>query len=152
MLSVMPVLALLQLLLLMFFIPESPRWLFQKDKKHKAIATLKKLFNENDLKGRIELESDIYRIEQTENIEGDIPLRQALYELFNVYNRGLLIGVILLVGQQLSGISILMYYGPIIVRDAGFGGASAQDNLINSIPLAVANFISSISALFLPDM
>ena len=150
MLSFLALPALFQLML-MYFIPESPRWLFRRNKKQKAIRALRKFFNDNDPKGQEEVESEIDRIEQAENIEGNIPLRDALYELFNIYNRGLLVGMVVLIGQQFSGINILMYYGPTIVRQAGFGGTTARDNLINSIPLAVVNFISSVSAILFPD-
>lgn len=151
MLALMAVLALLQLIL-MYFVPDSPRWLFQKNKKLKAIVALRKFFNENDHKARIELESEIYRIEQSENFEGSIPLRKALSELFKVYDRGLLVGIIVMVGQQLSGVSILMYYGPTIIKEAGLGGTGPRDTLINTIPLAIVNFLASVSAIFFSDM
>mgnify|MGYP000873028077 FL=1 len=142
--------ALLQIIL-MYFITESPRWLFQHNKKQKAIVALRKFFKETDPKGRAEVESEIYRIEHLETFEGSIPMRQALYELFNIYDRGLLIGILLFIGQQLSGYYVLLSYGPTIMKDAGFGGSSERDNIINTIPLVLVSCITSISTIFLSD-
>lgn len=45
--------------------------------------------------------------------------------------------------QQFTGINIVNYYGPAIMRDAGFGGDSYRDLLLSMIFLTIVNTISN---------
>lgn len=54
--------------------------------------------------------------------------------------------------QQLCGINTAMYYGPEIMKNAGFGDDSHKtQTLISSLPLAGVNTIGGIIALFFID-
>jgi len=44
-----------------------------------------------------------------------------------------------------------MYYGPYILRDAGFGEDSDRQLLINSIPLSTVGFLGALIAVFYSD-
>ena len=55
------------------------------------------------------------------------------------------------VWQQLSGINTAMYYGPEILRDAGFGGDDPRTVLIQSVPLGAINFVGTLVALRYTD-
>jgi len=49
-----------------------------------------------------------------------MPARQAMRELFTRYRGNLGVGVVIQACQQLCGINTVMYYGPYILKDAGF--------------------------------
>jgi len=54
--------------------------------------------------------------------------------------------------QQLCGINTAMYYGPEIMRVAGFGAQNnKQEALISTIPLAGMNALGSLIALLFID-
>ena len=62
----------------------------------------------------------------------------------------MLIGVGITVLQCLVGIDTAMYYGPILMKDAGIkinGLSDDESSLLLNIPLAGANFIGTIFAI-----
>ena len=58
-------------------------------------------------------------------------------------------GFMLHVIQQFTGINIIMYYGPAVMKDAGFGGDSNNDLLYSMIFLSVVNTIGNFIGLIL---
>ena len=54
--------------------------------------------------------------------------------------------------QQLTGINTTMYYGPEIMKQAGFGSDKNKTmTLVSAIPLAVLNMIGTIMSLAFID-
>ena len=53
--------------------------------------------------------------------EGNLSYFQQLKGLITKYYKGVIIGQMLFVIQQFSGVNTISYYAPSIVRDAGFG-------------------------------
>ena len=49
--------------------------------------------------------------------------------------------------QQLAGINTVMYYGPFILRDAGFGSEGNRALLINTLPLSFVSFLGGFTAI-----
>lgn len=54
-----------------------------------------------------------------------------LKELFTVYRKIILVGVMLQVWQQVGGINTAMYYGPEMMKQAGFGDENNEKTVIN---------------------
>ena len=71
---------------------------------------------------------------------------QLYKELFTIYKWNLFVGFMLHAIQQFTGINIIQYYGPAIMKDAGFAGDSHTDLLFSMMFLSsvntVGNFIS----------
>lgn len=96
--------------LLLFTVPESPRWLFQQGGEEKARRILTRV------NGSIEAEREIGEI------RGALAQEQGtLSELLTPAYRGaLLIGILLPLFSQVSGINAIIYYGPDLLEKAGF--------------------------------
>ena len=133
-------------IVLLFFIPESPRWLIIKGKDEEAKKIMDKVG------GNEYVEKEFPQIKQTvaEDAQKEHPsFGVLLKELFNKRMRIVLL-VALSVGffQMASGINAVFFFGPKIFRIAGFGGAGAffQANIIGIVMV-----IMTIVSMFLID-
>uniref|UniRef100_A0A8C4WJP4 Solute carrier family 2, facilitated glucose transporter member 5 n=1 Tax=Gopherus evgoodei TaxID=1825980 RepID=A0A8C4WJP4_9SAUR len=113
--------AVVELLLLPFF-PESPRYLLiQKGNEEQARQALKRLRGWDDVDDEIE---EMRREDQSEKLEG----RLSVFNLFTFRAlRWQLISIIvMMMGQQLSGINAIFYYANDIFRSAGVNENNVQ--------------------------
>ena len=133
------------------FLCESPRWLYKERKNDKALKALQQIYNENLIHLTFvinEQKSEALKVREYENY-GYFNL---LKQLFTKYRPCIIAGCGLQMFQQLCGINTAMYYGPEIMKTAGFGNDSDKaQSLISSLPLAAINAIGSIIALFFID-
>lgn len=118
----------------LFFIPESPKWLFGAGLLKKGIATQEALHSEDDFPPR----------EQKE-----LAASSWKTMFFPVFHKGLLIGISLVVLQQWCGINAIIYFAPKIFQNAGF--ADAKSAIAVSLGLGVINFLATVISLFLID-
>jgi SP family galactose:H+ symporter-like MFS transporter len=136
-LGVVPGVALILGMLPMF---ESPRWLIQSGDKTKARQVLLKI-------------RDLQTVEIEENeISGDLAHYQptAWADLLALSLRApLFVGVGLAVFQQITGINTIIYYAPLIFRQAGLSSASTA--LAATSGIGVVNILSTIFAIWLVD-
>ncbi|XP_015734890.1 solute carrier family 2, facilitated glucose transporter member 8 isoform X1 [Coturnix japonica] len=112
------------MLLFMLFMPETPRFLLDQNKRAEAIAALQ------FLRGLyVDHEWECQQIEANAEEEG-----LSLFELKNpsVY-RPLLIGVILMFLQQATGINAVMFYAETIFEDANFQDSRMASVVVGSI-------------------
>lgn len=124
--------------LLMVFAPETPRWL---------------IVNRKEEKGRLVLNS-IMPASETEHTFAEIKAGQitdkvSIKELWGKgIRKALLIGIGLSVFGQLTGVNIVVYYGPSILEKAGLniGGA-----LQYQIALGIINFVFTVISMFIID-
>lgn len=126
------------LLLLLFFIPESPRWLVEKRKNRSAYLTLARISNKE------------MAMRELKDIERSIHTgKEKLSELFKgKMFKLLLIGIALAVLQQVTGINVIMYYAPSIFKSAGFGTDSA---LLQTAIMGLVNLTFAVTAMFFVD-
>ncbi|KAG7598720.1 Major facilitator superfamily domain [Arabidopsis suecica] len=147
MLGIAGIPALLQFIL-MFTLPESPRWLYRKGREEEAKAILRRIYSAEDVEQEIRALKD--------SVESEI-LEEGSFEKINMIKlckaktvrRGLIAGVGLQVFQQFVGINTVMYYSPTIVQLAGF--ASNRTALLLSLVTAGLNAFGSIISIYFID-
>jgi sugar porter (SP) family MFS transporter len=119
--------ALLQIAFL-WFIPESPFWLFRKGKIALANKALKALGLPSSF-------------EQGESKEFKISHK--------ILSFILIIGILLSAFQQLSGVNVMIYYAPKIFHEAGY--TSALSAMLATVSLGLANLIGCIISVCILD-
>lgn len=97
-------------ILAFFYLPESPYYLIQKD-YNKAEECLKKLRGSNDVK------SELSTISESLNEGNQVGLKDVISN--RGLRRGLIIGIGLVLCQQLSGTAVIMSFGQTIFEEAG---------------------------------
>ncbi|MFV0520892.1 MAG: sugar porter family MFS transporter [Mangrovibacterium sp.] len=124
--------------LLLLIVPESPRWLIQKGAVDKGLDILCKIGGEKDSS------SEYNKIKELLN-ENKGSLKDLLKPGLIT---ALIVGVGLSVFGQLTGINVIIYYGPDILKDAGFELDSA---LQFQVILGFINLFFTIVAIFFID-
>lgn len=120
------------------FVPESPRWLIQKGNETEGIAILTKIGDQKTAA------KEVAAIKNTVNKEVG-----TYKELFSpALRKPLLIGLLLPLFSQFSGINAVIYYGPRILSDAGINISNA---LLSQIIFGIANFLFTIIAIWKVD-
>lgn len=124
--------------LLLFLVPESPRWLVKKSFVAKGRAVLQKVGAAN-----VEAElADIVSSLKEETGQGVTKLFQKKYSF------AILCAVLLAIFNQLTGINVIVYYAPMIFEKAG---ASTNVSMLQAVAVGVTNMIFTIIAMFFID-
>ncbi|KAF8885991.1 hypothetical protein BD779DRAFT_1441980 [Infundibulicybe gibba] len=145
------------------FLPPSPRLLVLQGRYEEAItslARLRLLSREEAQTNRLiqieilEMRTEITLIRQTQELdEGKSSLRTELRawgQLFKPKYRGrTMIGVLIMVFQQWSGINALLYYGPSLVRSIGMRGDDIT--LLVSGGIGITQFLAVLPAILYID-
>ncbi|HXX64119.1 MAG TPA: sugar porter family MFS transporter [Bacteroidota bacterium] len=123
-------------LVLMFVVPESPRWLVKMNRLDKARAVFERVGAEN-------VESELRDvIESLKEAHGRTKLWQRKYAF--ALTCGLALGFF----GQLTGINVIMYYAPMIFEKAG---SSTNGAMLQAVAVGVTNMVFTILAMFFID-
>lgn len=124
--------------LLVFIVPESPRWLLEyKKDKTKAIKILQQINPENDIEAEIEaIESEKSHESTHENI------------FMKKYRVPLMLAFFIAFFNQFSGINAFLYYQKRILEMAGFG---ESESYLSGIVVGFVNLIFTMVGISLID-
>ncbi len=131
----------LMLLLGLHSLPQSPRFIAKKYSPEKAREVLKKI------RPRDVIEEEIKELNETVTNNNNMPLKTLFMDLR--YSPLMLIGVVLAILQQTSGINAILYYCPTLLHRIGEDSIHAQ--LLGSIGIGLINFIGTIIAMLSVD-
>ncbi|GAA4815132.1 D-xylose transporter XylE [Litoribaculum gwangyangense] len=120
--------------ILMFFMPETPRYLALQHKDDKALAILSKI---NGLEKAKEILNDIKSTVESSKA--------------NIFSYGkivIIVGVLLSVFQQFVGINVALYYAPRIFESMG---AAKDASMLQTIIMGLVNVIFTVVAIMTVD-
>ncbi len=125
-------------LLLLFFVPESPRWLMVKNREDEALDVMTRVIEKEEARKEI---SEIKKVLKKETASWK--------QLFAPGIRvALFIGMALAILSQFSGINAIIYYGPRIFEAAGFGVGGA---LNGQVIIGIVNVVFTLIAIWKID-
>lgn len=123
---------------IIFFIPESPKWLIVKNKMDKARLVLNKIYkSEEDIREEIQL--------TLSSLQGN---DKGSWK--DLLKPGILVAVLagsaIAILGQFMGVNAVLYYGPKIFSQAGF-----DNPMFSTVLVGVVNMLTTILAVFIID-
>lgn len=126
--------------ILMWFVPESPRWLARDTSRLPEARRILK-----NIGGDRFAESELVSIRETLNTSG---VRESSQLLKKGFRRVLVIGIVLAVFQQWCGINVIFTYAQEIFAGAGY---SVSDTLFNIVITGSVNLVFTFVGMFMVD-
>ena len=123
---------------IIFFIPESPKWLIVNGKTEKASKILAKIYNtEEEIANEIQVTNT--------SLKGETKGKWS-----DLLKPGILVAVIagsaIAILGQFMGVNAVLYYGPKIFADAGF-----DNPMFSTVLVGVVNCVTTVLAVFIID-
>lgn len=126
--------------IILFFVPESPRWLIVKGKEEKAVNILKKIY--------ISVSEAANQLKETKSVltsetksEWTLLMKPGIF-------KAIIIGACIAILGQFMGVNAVLYYGPSIFENAGLSGG---DSLFYQVLIGLINTLTTVLALFIID-
>jgi SP family arabinose:H+ symporter-like MFS transporter len=126
----------------LFFIPSSPRWLIMKGKEQEARSVMVKYLS-GEMLTKVVL--GIRRSLGSDNIKLKAKFRSIFRPAFRTV---LLVGIVLAILQQITGINAVFFYAPMIFEQSGIG---KDASFSQAIYVGLTNLVFTIIALWLID-
>lgn len=127
-------------LAVIFFIPESPRWLITRHKDEKAKKILAGIYTSGDEVTR-QMELTKASIAGETGSEWKTLLEPGIF-------KAVLIGSAIAILGQFMGVNAVLYYGPKIFSDAGL---SSEGSMFSTVLVGTVNMLTTVIALLIID-
>ncbi|RKP13961.1 general substrate transporter, partial [Piptocephalis cylindrospora] len=132
----------------MIFLPESPRWLMDNNLEERAEANINRLRNERAIASG-ETAAEVSEIRESIAFECEVGSGKWSELFVNGMWRRTLIGVLIQIFQQLTGINAVMYYASSILAQAGFDSQSTA--LLATAGSGIVNVVFTFPGLYFID-
>lgn len=129
----------LVLLIALFFLPETPRWLAAQNRFDEAFHILCRIESTEEAQNHLNELREV-------TAAGTLKFRDLFQPRFR---KPLVIGVGLAVFQQITGVNTIIYYTPIILQMAGYHRASSA--ILGTVLIGGVNLVFTVVSLFLLD-
>ena len=126
--------------IIIFFIPESPRWLILKGKEEKATNILERIYTSS--------KEALFQLTETKSVLSSESKSEWKLLLQPGIRKAVIIGVGIAVLGQFMGVNAVLYYGPSIFENAGLSGG---DSLFYQVLVGLVNTLTTVLALVIID-
>jgi SP family xylose:H+ symportor-like MFS transporter len=121
-------------LVLLLFVPDTPRWLVLRGRNDEALVQLKRVTDEADARAIL---ADIQRT---------VDVRSGPVLSFGI--AVFVVGILISVFQQFVGINAVLYYAPLMFKNMG---ASTDTALLQTVVIGAANVVFTVVAIVTVD-
>lgn len=130
----------LMFFIIIFFIPESPRWLIVRGQENRAMNILERIYGSaTEAAGQLDETKSVLTEESSS--EWSMLLKPGIM-------KAVVIGVSIAMLGQFMGVNAVLYYGPSIFENAGLSGG---DSLFYQILVGLVNTLTTVLALVIID-
>ena len=136
----MEILPALLFFIIIFFIPESPRWLILKGREEKATNILERIYTSS--------KEALFQLTETKSVLSSESKSEWKLLLQPGIRKAVIIGVCIAVLGQFMGVNAVLYYGPSIFENAGLSGG---DSLFYQVLVGLVNTLTTVLALVIID-
>ena len=126
--------------IIIFFIPESPRWLILKGREEKATNILERIYTSS--------KEALFQLTETKSVLSSESKSEWKLLLQAGIRKAVIIGVCIAVLGQFMGVNAVLYYGPSIFENAGLSGG---DSLFYQVLVGLVNTLTTVLALVIID-
>ena len=126
--------------IIIFFIPESPRWLILKEREEKATNILERIYTSS--------KEALFQLTETKSVLSSESKSEWKLLLQPGIRKAVIIGVCIAVLGQFMGVNAVLYYGPSIFENAGLSGG---DSLFYQVLVGLVNTLTTVLALVIID-
>lgn len=126
--------------IIIFFIPESPRWLILKGREEKVTNILERIYTSS--------KEALFQLTETKSVLSSESKSEWKLLLQPGIRKAVIIGVCIAVLGQFMGVNAVLYYGPSIFENAGLSGG---DSLFYQVLVGLVNTLTTVLALVIID-
>ena len=125
---------------IIFFIPESPRWLILKGRETRATNILERIY--------VSTKEAVSQLNETKSVISSETKSEWAFLLKPGIFKAVLIGASIAILGQFMGVNAVLYYGPSIFEKAGLSGS---DSLLYQVMVGLVNVLTTVLALVIID-